>query len=94
MSSNISVLLADDHNIVRQGLKALLVAEGDITVVGEAQSGREAVQLSERLRPEVVIMDLAMPLLNGWEATRQIMKALPSAKINVLSTYNTEDKVQ
>jgi len=94
MSSNISVLLADDHNIVRQGLKALLVAEGDITVVGEAQSGREAVQLSERLRPEVVIMDLAMPLLNGWEATRQIMKALPSAKIIVLSTYNTEDHVQ
>lgn len=94
MSSNISVLLADDHNIVRQGLKALLVAEGDITVVGEAQSGREAVQLAGRLCPEVVIMDLAMPLLNGWEATRQIMKALPSAKIIVLSTYNTEDHIQ
>ncbi len=94
MSANISVLLVDDHNIVRQGLKALLVAEGDITVIGEAQSGREAVQLAERLRPEVVIMDLAMPLLNGWEATRQIMKALPSAKIIVLSTYDTEEHIQ
>lgn len=94
MSSNISVLLVDDHNIVRQGLKALLVAEGDITVVGEAQSGREAVQLAERLRPEVVIMDLAMPLLNGWEATRQIMKAVPNAKIIVLSTYDTDEHIQ
>src|SRR5512140_1069426 len=94
MSANISVLLVDDHNIVRQGLKALLMAEGDITVIGEAQSGREAVQLAERLRPEVVIMDLAMPLLNGWEATRQIMKVLPSAKTIVLSTYDTEEHIQ
>ena len=94
MSANISVLLVDDHNIVRQGLKALLVAEGDITVVGEAQSGREAVQAVSRLRPEVVIMDLAMPLLNGWEATRQIVKAVPSAKIIVLSTYDTEEHIQ
>jgi DNA-binding NarL/FixJ family response regulator len=94
MPANISVLLVDDHNIVRQGLKALLVAEGDITVVGEAQSGREAVQMAERLRPEVVIMDLAMPLLNGWEATRQIMKVLPSAKTIVLSTYDTEEHIQ
>lgn len=92
--SHISVLLVDDHNIVRQGLKALLTAEGDINVVAEAQSGREAVQLASRLYPEVVIMDLAMPLLNGWEATRQIAKAVPSAKIIVLSTYDTDEHIQ
>jgi len=92
--SQISVLLVDDHNIVRQGLKALLTAEPDITVLAEAQSGREAVQLAERLRPEVVIMDLAMPLLNGWEATRQIIKAVPNARIIVLSTYDSDEHIQ
>jgi DNA-binding NarL/FixJ family response regulator len=92
--SNISVLLVDDHNIVRQGLKALLTAEGDITVAAEAQTGREAVQLAAKIRPEVVVMDLAMPLLNGWEATRQILKAAPSAKVLVLSTYDNIEHVQ
>jgi len=92
--SNISVLLVDDHNIVRQGLKALLAAEGDITVAAEAQTGREAVQLAAKLHPEVVVMDLAMPLLNGWEATRQILKVAPSAKILVLSTYDSDEHVQ
>jgi len=91
---NISVLLVDDHNIVRQGLKALLSAEGDITVVAEAQTGREAVQLAAKIHPEVVVMDLAMPLLNGWEATRQILKVAPSAKILVLSTYDSDEHVQ
>src|SRR6266576_1576276 len=92
--SNISVLLVDDHNIVRQGLRALLIAEGDMTIVAEAQTGREAVQTAARLHPEVVIMDLAMPLLNGWEATRQILKVAPSAKILVLSTYDSDEHVQ
>jgi len=92
--SNISVLLVDDHNIVRQGLRALLIAEGDMTIVAEAQTGREAVQLAAKLHPEVVVMDLAMPLLNGWEATRQIVKALPSARIVVLSTYGDDDHIQ
>lgn len=91
---NISVLLVDDHNIVRQGLKALLTAETDITILAEAQTGREAVGLAAKLRPDVVVMDLAMPLLNGWEATRQILKALPSAKIVVLSTYDSEEHIQ
>lgn len=91
--ANISVLLVDDHNIVRQGLRALLAAEGDIDIVAEAQTGREAVQLAAKLRPEIVVMDLAMPLLNGWEATRQIVKALPSAKIVVLSTYGDDDHI-
>ncbi len=92
--SNISVLVVDDHNIVRQGLRALLLAEGDITIVGEAQTGREAVQMAMRLHPEIVIMDLAMPLLNGWEATRQILKAVPHAKVIVLSSYNTDEHIQ
>src|SRR5215510_5522422 len=92
--ANISVLLVDDHNIVRQGLKALLTAETDITVLAEAQTGREAVQLAAKLHPEVVIMDLAMPLLNGWEATRQIIKAVPNTRIVVLSTYGDDEHVQ
>jgi len=91
---SISVLLVDDHNIVRQGLKALLTSEPDIHVVAEAQTGREAVQIAGKIHPEVVIMDLAMPLLNGWEATRQILKVAPSAKILVLSTYDGIDHVQ
>ncbi|HWX21451.1 MAG TPA: response regulator transcription factor [Candidatus Binatia bacterium] len=91
---NINVLLVDDHNIVRQGLKALLAAEGDFTVIAEAQSGREAVNLAAKLHPEVVVMDLAMPLLNGWEATRQILKAVPTARIVVLSTYDDDEHVQ
>jgi DNA-binding NarL/FixJ family response regulator len=92
--SNISVLLADDHNIVRHGLKALLVAEGDMDIVAEAQNGREAVQLAAKLLPEIVVMDLAMPLLNGWEATRQIVKAVPSARVVVLSTYGDNEHIQ
>jgi DNA-binding NarL/FixJ family response regulator len=92
--SNISVLLVDDHNIVRQGLRALLMAEGDIVIAAEAQSGREAVHLVSKLHPEIVIMDLAMPLLNGWEATRQILKAVPAAKIIILSTYDGDEHIQ
>jgi DNA-binding NarL/FixJ family response regulator len=91
---SINVLLVDDHNIVRQGLKALLTSEGDISVVAEAQTGREAVKLTAKLHPDVVIMDLAMPLLNGWEATRQILKATPTAKVVVLSTYDDDEHVQ
>ncbi len=90
----ISVLLVDDHNIVRQGLKALLTAEPDIIIAGEAQTGREAVNLATRTRPDIVVMDLAMPLLNGWEATRQIMKAVPTAKILILSSYSDHEHIQ
>ena len=91
---NINVLLVDDHNIVRQGLKALLTAETDISVVAEAQTGREAVNLTATVHPDVVIMDLAMPLLNGWEATRQILKAAPSVRVIILSTYDDDEHVQ
>ena len=89
--SNITVLLVDDHNIVRDGLKALLTAEGDITILAEAQTGREAVLLTEKHRPAVVVMDLAMPRLNGCEATRQVLKAVPSTKVVVLSTYSDDE---
>lgn len=89
----IKVLLADDHTIVRQGLRALLEAEPDITVVGEAGTGREAVQLTKKLLPDVVVMDIAMPTLNGLEATRQIAREVPSARLLVLSSYNDDEYV-
>jgi len=92
--SNITVLLVDDHTIVRQGLKALLASEKDMTIVGEAQTGREAVDLTAQHHPSVVIMDLAMPRLNGSEATRQILKNAPSTKVIVLSTYSDDEHVQ
>lgn len=91
--SNITVLLVDDHNVVRQGLKALLTAEPDFVIAAEAQTGREAVNLAAKLRPEVVVMDLAMPLLNGWEATRQILKAVPGAKVVILSSYDSDEHI-
>jgi len=92
--SNITVLLVDDHTIVRQGLRALLLSEGDISIVAEAQTGREAVELASQHSPRAVIMDLAMPRLNGAEATRQILKAVPSTKVIVLSTYGDDEHVQ
>src|SRR3954470_6895186 len=90
----IKVMLADDHTVVRQGLRALLVVEGDIEIVGEAETGRLAVQLAKKLLPDVVVMDIAMPLLNGLEATRQITKQVPSTRVLVLSTYNDDEYVQ
>src|SRR4051812_20053944 len=72
-SKQITVLLAEDHAIVRQGLCALLNRDGQIKIVGEARTGREAVDLAQTLRPDVILMDIAMPVLNGLEATRQIL---------------------
>ena len=91
--TKIAVLLVDDHAVVRQGLRALLEAEGDIVVVGEAENGREAVVLTKKILPDVVLMDLAMPGMNGLEATRQIVRNVPSAKVLVLTSYGDDDYV-
>jgi len=92
--TRITVLLAEDHMIVREGLRALLAAEGDIEVVGEAQTGREAVHLTKRLRPGVVVMDIAMPLLNGLEATRRIVKAVPATRVLILSAHGDDEYIR
>src|SRR5664280_2291385 len=83
----ITVLLAEDHTIVREGFRKMLELEDDIEVVGEAEDGRQAVALIKKLRPAVVVMDIAMPLLNGLEATRQVLKAVPSTRILILSAH-------
>ena len=86
----ITVLLAEDHMIVREGLRKLLATETDLEVVGEAETGRQAVALAKKLRPAVVVMDIAMPLLNGLEATRQIHKILPATKVLMLSAHSDD----
>src|SRR5664280_1648976 len=90
----ITVLLAEDHQIVREGFRSLLKTESDIEVVGEAQTGRQAVALAKQLRPAVVVMDIAMPLLNGLEATRQIRKAIPGTKVLMLSAHSDDAYVE
>jgi len=90
----IRVLLADDHTIVREGLRVLLEAEGDIEVVGEAENGRQAVQLAKRLHPDVALMDIAMPLLNGLEATRRIVKAIPATRVLILSAHGDDEYIR
>src|SRR5947207_995489 len=90
----ITVLLAEDHTVVREGFRKLLEAEDDIDVVGEAQTGRHAVEMAKKLRPAVVVMDIAMPLLNGLEATRQLLKAVPSAKVLMLSAHSDDAYVE
>ena len=89
----ITVLLADDHNLMRQGLRALLRAQPDIEIVAEAETGRQAVERARTLKPDVVVMDIAMPLLNGLEATRQIIKQVPSSRVLILSTYSDDEYI-
>jgi DNA-binding NarL/FixJ family response regulator len=90
----IQVLIAEDHMVVRQGLKSLLEEEGDIQVIGQAENGRIAVEMALKLRPEVILMDIAMPQLNGLEATRQILKAHPAIKIILLSAYKDDAYIE
>ena len=89
----IRVLLVDDHAIVRDGIRSLLATEPDIKVVGEADNGREGVSMAERLQPDVILMDLVMPQVDGIEATRRIMANQPEARILVLTSFAAEDKV-
>jgi DNA-binding NarL/FixJ family response regulator len=86
----ITVLLAEDHTIVREGFRKMLELEDDFEVVGEAQDGRQAIALAKKLRPAVVLMDIAMPRLNGLEATRQILKEIPTARVLMLSAHNDD----
>ena len=90
----ITVMLAEDHAIVRQGLCSLLNAAGRFLVVAEARNGRDAVERALRLRPDVILMDIGMPVLNGLEATRQILAANPSAKVIVLSAHSDDVYVE
>ena len=84
----IQIILADDHKITRDGLKSLLESQKNMTVVGEAENGRKAVRLALKLQPDVIVMDINMPELNGIEATRQIKTELPETKIIALSMYS------
>ena len=90
---SISILLADDHRVVLDGLRLLLETKGDTKVVGEAVTGREAVQKARELQPDIVIMDIAMPELNGIEATEQISRLLPATRIIILSMHSTTEHV-
>jgi len=85
-----TIVLADDHHIVRQGLRALLEGQPDFQLVGEAGDGLEAVQLTERLKPDVLIIDLMMPSLNGLEATRQVGQRSPHTRVVILSMHANE----
>jgi len=90
MNKPINILLADDHTIVRQGLARLLEDQTDLRVVGEASDGRMAFEKATALKPDIVIMDIAMPLMNGIEAAKRIRKQLPETKILILSMYSHE----
>ena len=87
----IKVLIADDHTLVREGLRALLEAQEGFEVVGEASNGREAIEHATQLRPDVIVMDIGMPEVDGLAATRRIVKGGPSIRILVLTVHETED---
>jgi DNA-binding NarL/FixJ family response regulator len=91
--SEIRVLLAEDHTIVRKGLRSLLDAEATISIVGEAENGRQAVEQVEQLLPDVVVMDIGMPELNGLEATRQIKKRFPDVQVLILTVHTDQEYV-
>jgi DNA-binding NarL/FixJ family response regulator len=92
--NQITVMLAEDHAVVRQGLCALLIADGHFKMVGEARTGREAVEMARTVRPDVILMDIAMPVLNGLEATRQILAANPAAKVVILSAHSDDEYLE
>ncbi len=89
-----TVLLAEDHTVVREGLRNLLEVAEDFEVVGEAADGRQAVELARELRPQLILMDIAMPGLNGFEATKQILRGNPAIKVLILSAHSDDEYVQ
>lgn len=91
MTDLIKILIVDDHPIVRSGLKSLLSAESDIDVIGEAVDGTEGIEMTGRLNPNVVLMDISMPAMDGMEATRQIKKKFPAVQILVLTMHRTDE---
>jgi len=92
-TTGIRVFLADDHAVVRDGLRALLETQADIRVVGHASNGREAVSLVEKLRPDVVVMDIGMPELNGIDAAAQVRRLLPATHVVILSVHKTSEHI-
>jgi DNA-binding NarL/FixJ family response regulator len=90
---SIAIVLADDHRVVREGLRALLERHEDLRVVGEAADGQEAVKLAATLKPDVIVMDISMPVLNGIEATQQAIEASPSTRVIILSMYSTSEHI-
>jgi two-component system, NarL family, response regulator LiaR len=93
MTEQITVLLVDDHSVVRQGVRAFLEAQLDVSVVGEAESGAEGVRLAQELVPDVVLMDLVMPGMDGVEATRQIKRVSPRSQVVVLTSYHEDEHI-
>jgi DNA-binding NarL/FixJ family response regulator len=94
MSNKISVLLVDDHALVRKGFRRMIEDDSEIRVVGEASSGIEAVQLCQQLKPQVIVMDMAMPEMDGVQAAREILKRMPKTAILILSMYSQENYVR
>ena len=91
--NKIRVILAEDHTVVRQGLRLLLEQSDDIEVIAEVENGREAVKKTEQLKPDIVLMDIRMPILNGIEATRQIKKRFPDVKVLILTMHTAEEYI-
>ncbi len=92
--TKVRILVADDHEVVRQGLRALLATQQGWEVCAEAVTGREAVKKAEQLKPDVVVMDISMPELNGLEATRQIVKVVPQTEVVILTMHDSEELVR
>jgi DNA-binding NarL/FixJ family response regulator len=90
---SIRILVADDHNVVRRGLVFFLKTQENIEIVGEARNGKEAVQMAQGLKPDLVLMDLVMPVMDGIEATRTIKKEFPNMKVLILTSFSDQDHV-
>jgi len=93
MSEPIRLLIVDDHELVREGLIAMMGVEPDLNVVGQAANGQEAVELARSLRPDVILLDLAMPQMDGIEATREIKSENPDARILIITSFSEDEKV-